>query len=81
MENFDTQRGIEELAFVMGQALALLTVENPAKREALDELLIYHEANAANPSASLVIDRLRKGAEPMLAAMRDGRIRYDRTEK
>lgn len=73
MENFDAKQAIEQLSFVVGQALARLTDGNPEKQDALDYLLIHHEANAKNPSASLVVDRIRKGAEPMFVAMREAR--------
>ncbi|MFT8920619.1 MULTISPECIES: hypothetical protein [Acetobacter] len=74
MEHFDAQKAIEQLSFVVGQALARLTDGSPEKQAALDYLLIHHEANAKSPSASLVVDRIRKGAEPMFVAMREARM-------
>ncbi|MFT8463162.1 hypothetical protein [Acetobacter persici] len=75
MQDFDAQKGLEKLSRVVGQALALLTVDNPGKQAALDRLLIHHEAIAQNPSASLVMDKLRQGAEPMFSQLRTGELR------
>ena len=77
MEEFDPKKAIETLSFFVGQALALLSVDDQGMQDALDRTIGYHEANATTPSGSVAMNAVRLGSEKIWAAKRTGQIRRE----
>lgn len=75
MQEFDARQAIGALSYFVGQATALLSMDDPGMREALDRMISYHEANAGSPSASEVMNAVRLGSERMESAVRTGQVR------
>ncbi|MBS1067275.1 hypothetical protein [Gluconobacter cerinus] len=75
MSDFDDRKAIGALAHFVGQALATLCVDDPGMVAALDRVIAHHDANAAGPSQSEVMNAVRLGAEARFSAIRTGAFR------
>lgn len=65
-----TQRELRLVSIFFGQAIAVLTAEDPVKRQALDDLLAHYEGIAQQLEAPTMMRTIRDAFDKMASAQR-----------